>query len=161
MAISTELEPVCREEGRRADLVQHPVLNGIDFVEYQRRPLAADKFVLIVTFIKALPDPPHSDPDGAYGLTQPVNIGLITIHGGKRIVNIRALSAQRVGGRLEIALSGEGDFSNYELALGWRLQPDGTYAQQIAALDVQFSRARINFKAGCPTDFDCREVTPC
>ena len=161
MAVSTELEPVCREELRRAALLQHPVLNGIDFVEYQRRPLAPDKFVLVVTFLKPLPDPPHSDPDGAYGLTQPVNIGLITVQGGTRIVNIRALSAQLVGGRLEIALSGEGDFSDYELALGWRLQPDGSYAQQIAALDVQFSRARVNFKAGCPTDFDCREITPC
>lgn len=161
MAISTELEPVCREERRRAALIQHPVLNGIDFVEYQRRPLATDKFVLVVAFLKPLPDPPHSDPDGAYGLTEATNIGLITIHGGTRIVNIRASSAQLVSGRLEIALSGEGDFSEYELALGWRLQPDGTYAQQIAALDVQFSRARINFKAGCPTDFDCRVVTSC
>ena len=55
-------------------------------------------------------------------------------------------------------MSEEGDFSDYVLALGWRLQPDGTFQQQIPALDVQFSSRRINFKAGCPIDFDCREV---
>ena len=161
MAVSTEIEPRCREALRRGAIVEHPTLNGIDFVEYQRRPLAVEKFVLVVNFIKPLPDPPNSDPDGAYGLTDPANIGLITVFGGTRIVNIRATSAQLVGDTLEIGLTGEGDFSIYELALGWSLQPDGSYAQQIAALDVQFSRAPVNFKAGCPTDFDCREVVPC
>jgi hypothetical protein len=150
MAVFTEIEPRCREPLRRGD-----------FVEYQRRPQAVEKLVLVVTFIKPLPDPPHSDPDGAYGLTNPANLGLITLSGGTRIVNIRATSVQLVSGTLEIGLTGEGDFSIYELALGWSLQPDGSFEQQIAALDVQFSRAPVNFKAGCPTDFDCREVVPC
>ena len=161
MAVSTEIMPRCRESLRRGAVLEHPTLNGIDFVEYQRRPLSVEKFVLVVTFIKPLPDPPNSDPDGAYGLTDPTNIGLITISGGTRIVNIRPTTAQLAGGRLEIGLTGEGDFSIYELALGWSLQPDGSYAQQIPELDVQFSKAPVNFKAGCPTDFDCREVVPC
>ena len=58
-------------------------------------------------------------------------------------------------------MSEEGDFATYVLALGWSLQPDGTYQQQIPALDVQFSIAAINFKASCPTDFDCRELKIC
>ena len=145
--------PGCK---RRADILAHPVLNGIDFVEYERRPLAIHQHVLVVTFLKPLPDPPHSDPDGAYGLTLPANLGLVIIQGGTRIVNIRPRQVSLVGGRLEIAVSEEGDFSTYVLALGWSLQPDGTFQQQIPALDVQFSIAPINFKAGCPTDFDCR-----
>lgn len=152
---------VCRDVQRRADIMAHPVLNGIDFVEYERRPLAVHERVLVVTFLKPLPDPPHSDPDGAYGLTLPANLGLIIIQGGTRIVNIRPVAAALVGDKLEIVVDEEGDFSNYTLALGWSLQPDGTYQQQIAALDVQFSIASINFKAGCPTDFDCRQLQVC
>lgn len=156
-----ELGPICRDAKRRADILAHPVLNGIDFVEYERRPLAIHKHVLLVTFLKPLPSPPHSDPDGAYGLTLPANLGLVIIQGGTRIVNIRPLQASLVGNRLEIAVSEEGDFSTYVLALGWRRQPDGTFQQQIPALDLQFSIAPINFKAGCPTDFDCRELQIC
>ena len=161
MPTLVELGPICRDAKRRADILTHPVLNGIDFVEYERRPLAIHKQVLVVTFLKPLPDPPHSDPDGAYGLTLPANLGLVIIQGGTRIVNIRPLEASLVGSRLEIAVSEEGDFSTYVLALGWSLQPDGTFQQQIPALDVQFSIAPINFKAGCPTDFDCRELQIC
>jgi len=161
MVTITGLGPICRDAKRRADILAHPVLNGIDFVEYERRPLAIHKQVLVVSFLKPLPDPPHSDPDGAYGLTLPANLGLVIIQGGTRTVNIRSLAASLVGDRLEIAVSEEGDFSTYVLALGWRLLPDGTFQQQIPALDVQFSTAPINFKAGCPTDFDCRELKIC
>jgi len=161
MPTIVELGPICRDAKRRADVLTHPVLNGIDFVEYERRPLAIHKQVLVVTFLKPLPDPPRSDPDGAYGLTLPANLGLVMMQGGTRIVNIRPLAASLVGSRLEIAVSEEGDFSTYVLALGWSLQPDGTFQQQIPALDVQFSIAPINFKAGCPTDFDCRELQIC
>jgi len=161
MTTIVELGPICRDAKRRADILTHPVLNGIDFVEYERRPLALHTHVLVVTFLKPLPDPPRSDPDGAYGLTLPVNLGLVIIQGGTRIVNIRPLQVSLVGSTLEIAVSEEGDFSTYVLALGWSLQPDGTFQQQIPALDVQFSIAPINFKAGCPTDFDCRDLQIC
>ena len=161
MPTIVEFGPVCRDAKRRADILAHPVLNGIDFVEYERRPLAIHPRVLVVTFLKPLPDPPHSDPDGAYGLTLPANLGLIILQGGTRIVNLRPVQATLAGDKLEIAVSEEGDFSTYTLALGWSLQPDGTFQQQIPALDVQFSIAPINFKAGCPTDFDCRELKVC
>jgi hypothetical protein len=156
-----EIGPICRDVQRRADIQAHPVLNGIDFVEYERRPLAPNPHVLIVTFLKPLPDPPHSDPDGVYGLTQPAQLGLVIVQGGTRIVNIRPLEVALVSGRLEITVSEEGDFSIYHLALGWKLLPDGTFQQQIAALDLQFSIAPIHFKAGCPVDFDCRDAEVC
>lgn len=161
MATLDVLGPSCRDALRRGTLLAHPVLNGIDFIEFERRPLAVFKYVLVVTFLKPLPDPPRSDPDGAYGLTLPTNLGLITLQGGTRIVNLRPLQAQLVGGKLEIAVSEEGDFSSYLLGLGWKLQPDGNWLQQIPELDVQFSIAPVSFKAGCPTDFDCRDVHPC
>src|SRR5215204_4328579 len=94
-----EFGSVCRDAQRRADILAHPVLNGIDFVEFERRPLAIHKHVLVVTFLKPLPDPPHSDPDGAYNLTLPSNLGLIIIQGGTRIVIIRPLEATLVADR--------------------------------------------------------------
>ncbi len=162
MATLVELGPVCRDAQRRADVLEHPDLNGIDFVEYERRPLGPFPYVLVVTFLKPLPDPPHSDPDGAYGLTLPQNLGLVVLQGGTRVVGIRPLRVTLVGARLEIAVSEEGDFSDYQVGLGWERQPDGTFQQKIPALDLQFSVARVNFKAGCPVDFDCppREICP-
>jgi hypothetical protein len=156
-----EIGPACRDAQRRADILDHPVLNGIDFVEYERRSLPQPPHVLVVTFLKSLPDPPRSDPDGAYGLTLPANLGLVLIQGGSRIVGIRPQQVSLVNGRLEIAVSGEGDFSDYVLALGWRRQPDGEFLQEIPALDIQFSIAPINFKAGCPVDFDCHRPVLC
>src|SRR5262245_9411737 len=156
-----EIGPVCRDALRRAAILEHPVLNGIDFMEYERRPLALNPHVLVVTFLKPLPDPPNSNPDGSYGLTLPANLSLITVQGGTRIVGIVPLQATLVGNQLEIAVSEEGDFSTYNLALGWKLQPDGTWKQTITALDLQFSIAPINFKAGCPVDFDCRQPQVC
>ncbi|HEY5912271.1 MAG TPA: hypothetical protein VJA21_16840 [Verrucomicrobiae bacterium] len=158
-----ELGPVCRDAQRRADILAHPVLNGIDFVEYERRPVPAHPHVLVVHFLKPLPNPPHSNPDGAYGLTQPAGMGRILIQGGTRIVNIRPIpgAVTLAGSTLEIPVTEEGDFSTYVLALGWALQPDGSFQQEIAALDPQFSIHPVNFKAGCPTDFDCRALKIC
>jgi hypothetical protein len=46
-----QLEPVCTDERRRADILAHPTLNGIDFVEYQHGP----PHLLVVTLPKAAP----------------------------------------------------------------------------------------------------------
>ena len=154
-----ETGPICRDTQRRAAILDHPVLNGIDFVEYERRPLP-NPHVLVVTFLKPLPDPPNSDPDGAYGLTLPANLSLITVQGGTRVVGIVPLQATVVGNQLEIAVSEEGDFSTYYLALGWKFE-DGKWNRELTTLDPQFSIAPINFKAGCPMDFDCRQSQVC
>ena len=65
--MSTTLEPsatiVCVDPHRRADILAHPTLNGVDFIEYDRRP--GPQYVVVVHFIKPLPDPPNSAPDGA------------------------------------------------------------------------------------------------
>jgi len=44
---------VCRDEARRADVKEHPTLNGIDFVEYERR--ARYRNMSGGNFLKALP----------------------------------------------------------------------------------------------------------
>lgn len=161
MASIFELGSVCRDEARRADVKEHPTLNGIDFVEYERRA-AIPQHVLVVTFLKPLPDAADPNPDGAYGLTLAANLNRITIFGGTRIVNIRPVGpVQRVGDKLEIPVSEEGDFSIYQLGLGWTRQSDDSFQQLIPEMDIQFSVAPVNFKAGCPTDFDCRPLAQC
>ncbi|MGD9361141.1 MAG: putative baseplate assembly protein [Desulfobacterales bacterium] len=152
-------KPSCRDPQRMADIKAHPVLNGIDFVEYEHRPLSIRPHVLVVTFLKDLPDPPHSDPDGAYGLT--THPEQIHIDGGTRIVDIRVRGAQPAANRLEIEVDQAGDFSEYQLSLGWRLETDGTWIQAISALDPLFSRTVFSFKADCPSEFDCRQEQFC
>jgi hypothetical protein len=154
-----KFEPSCRDSHRRADILAHPILNGIDFVEYEHRPSTLQPYVLVVTFLKDLPDPPHSGLDGAYDLT--TQIEHIHIDGGTRIVNIRVLGAQLVSSRLEIEVDQPGDFSEYQLSLGWTLQPDGTWIQAISELDPRFSCATFSFKADCPSEFDCNREQIC
>ena len=155
----SKFEPSCRDPQRRADILAHPSLNGIDFVEYEHRPGDPRPHVLIVTFLKDLPDPPYSGLDGAYGLT--TQIERIRIDGGTRIVNIRVLSAQLVSNRLEIEADQAGDFSEYQLSLGWTRQTDGTWVQAISEIDPRFSCATFSFKAECPSEFDCRQEQIC
>ncbi len=152
-----ELSPVCRDLKRRADILAHPSLNGIEVVEYEFRESDPHPHILVVHFLKPLPDP--AGPDGAFGLT--TNPELVKIAGGTRIVDLRVLGVKRVGERLEIAVDQAGDFSAYWLLLGWQRQPDGAWLQVIPALEQHFSKAPVNFRVSCPVDFDCREEVVC
>ncbi len=144
---------VCRDEQRRADILSHPTLNGIDFVEFVHPD------VVVVHFLKPLPSPPQSDPDGAYGLT--THPEQVVIVGGTRIVGIKALQVELVDDHLEIQVNQAGDFSDYEFLLGYERQDDGSLLRVVKDLDEVFSRTLISFKAGCPVDFDCRKVEIC
>jgi hypothetical protein len=150
----------CRDEQRRGDILKHPALNGIDFVEYEFQPPASASappgHVLHVHFLKPL-------PVGAYGLTAETNRILVQVLGGTRVVGIRVIDVKLGATQplLDISVDREGDFSNYTLLLGWRRQPDGSWERAIADLDPQFSVATVNFRATCPVDFDCRNVVPC
>jgi hypothetical protein len=157
--LTLDKEPVCRDAQRRADLLAHPVLNGIDFVEYVQRPLDPHPHVLVVHFLKDLPDIPHSDPDGAYDLTN--HPEWVRLRGGTRIVGLKVLSVTLAAPYLEIAVDAQGDFSRYWLSLGWSLQPDGGLQRQTPALDTHFSRAPVDFRIDCPSEFDCRHEDYC
>jgi hypothetical protein len=119
----------------------HP-LNGIDFVEYRRDPAApaGRRNVLDVTFFKALPNPLPFDRKSC---------GVI---GGVRVVGIKVLDVEPDPGdaaRVRVFVDREGDFSVYFLRI----------AQ--AGIDDERSEARFSFKAGCPTEFDCRPQGEC
>ncbi len=132
------------EEDQRSDVLRaaaHP-LNGIDFVEYRRAPLApvGRRNVLDVNFFKALPNPLPFDENSC------------SVIGGVRVVGIKVLAVEADPGdaaRVRVFVDQEGDYSTYFLRI------------EDASIDDERSEARFSFKAGCPTEFDCRPLTEC
>jgi hypothetical protein len=148
MTIDVRDETVCEDEQqRRADVLAHPTLNGIDYLEVD----AADHRKLSVFFLKPVPPANAAnpaDPDDAYGLS--ADPSRATISGGARIVGLEAVSITRQpDGHLELLVSAGGDFSFYTLTL------------DAPALDPVLRRTRFSFMAACPTDFDCRPRHVC
>jgi hypothetical protein len=124
-----EEQVVCADERlRRAVVVGHPTLNGLDFVEVD----AVDLALLHVYFLNDL-------PPNAYGFENEPD--RITVEGGTRIVGVRVLSADRIDDRrLDVRVDRVGDFSPYVLEVD---EDD---------LDRRFRRLVFSFRAGCPVD---------
>ncbi|RXF74121.1 hypothetical protein [Hansschlegelia zhihuaiae] len=143
MAISTSGTIWCEDE-RRSGLIRAPAspVNGIDYVEYRRDMLAppARRHALEVTFLKAPPAGLDAAPEA------------FVVLGGARIVDVRTLSVEPDPGdplTIRVFLDREGDFSIYALSV----EPPW--------LDPERSQARFSFKAGCPSDLDCRRTVDC
>jgi len=143
--MSLDSELVCRDERRKALLLEHPQLNGIDYVEYDEFPALpkTQRYRLAITFVKAPPP----------GLTA----ASVSIAGGVRNTSIQPLPLPLVAApsppnpphTLFVQLDGSGDFSDY------------TVTVRHTDLDGPLAHAPFSFKAGCPTDLDCRSVRPC
>ena len=73
----------------------------------------------------------------------------LTIQGGVRIRNIQVLGVNFVTDHVEVSVSEPGDFSDYTLGIS---DP---------AMDIFYAQVQFNFKAGCPSRFDCRPVQIC
>lgn len=149
--ILAALGPGCRDAERRGLLEKQTVLNGVDFVEFE---IKAGAFLLHVHFI-------HPLPAGAYGLI--ADPSPIHIHGGTRIVGVTVKKAVAASGPeiLDVEVDQQGDYSPYLLTIGWTRADDGLWTYAFAALDRLFSVAPINFRPGCPIDFDCAPVEHC
>ncbi len=142
---------VCDESLRRALIEKDPQLNGIDYVEVVTHPEADNERLLQVFFIA-------KDPANVVGQTNLILLmnklaatpQEITISGGVRIRNIQVLGVTFASDHIEVRVSEPGDFSDYTLTI---TDP---------AVDIFYSQVQFNFKAGCPTHFDCRggEICP-
>ena len=55
----------------------------------------------------------------------------------------------------------QGDFSPYLLSLGWSQVDSGAWAFGLPGIDRLFSVAPVNFRPGCPADFDCLDDSTC
>ncbi|EHK64585.1 putative baseplate assembly protein [Achromobacter arsenitoxydans] len=82
----------------------------------------------------------------------------VRIEGGARIRGI-ALAADPVlsGNEIRLTVDKAGDFSWYTLALVNPADPDAP----APGFDLCLSTIEINFKAGCPSEFDCADVHAC
>jgi hypothetical protein len=142
--VTSLMEPMqCGDERRNAALLDasHP-LNGVDYVEYRRDtgvvPGDPHEHRLEVTFLK----PP--DPTLVASSFQLV--------GGVRIVGVQVTEIEPATGnplRLFLYVDRRGDFSTYYLHVDH------------PSIDDHRSDAAVDFRAGCPTEFDCRPRVDC
>jgi hypothetical protein len=120
---------------RRAQVLQSPSFNGIDFVE-----VADDaETTLRVHFLNAI---------------KPAGLISATITGGERIPSVRVgpvtdadwslVDSHRV---LTLRVAAPGDFSEYTLTIASSRRDSG--------LDPYLSTSAFSFKARCPSDLDC------
>jgi hypothetical protein len=123
---------VCDDAARRALLLAHPTLNGIDFVEVPPESLDAQRFVR-VHFLKSPP------PDGLVGHPE-----RFAVDGGVRVRELRVLDVKTEDGHLVVEVDRAGDFSTYTLRV------------DSADLDPAYAAVDFSFKAGCPSRFDCK-----
>jgi hypothetical protein len=148
------LGPSCRDSGRRARLLAQTALNGVDFIEFEEL-IGPPRHVLHVHFLLDL-------PAGAYGL--PLDPTKLHVHGGTRIVGIAVTKVTASAGDpkvLDVEVDQQGDFSPYLLSIGWTRDDAGVWRYDFDPIDRPFSVALINFRPGCPIDFDCAPLKDC
>ena len=118
------------------------VLNGIDFLEVED-----GQTILAVTFVRDLAIVPGT----------PLTAANVEIRGGVRVKNPRVIHVGQSGDTLMVTVATPGDFSPYTLRLVQSAAgddpPDG--------IDPQLAEIEFFFKAGCPSDFDCRVEESC
>ena len=144
------LGPSCRDNARRQLLLAQNVLNGIDYVEFEMVGVTPTLHVHCLNAV----------PAGAWGLA--VDPSPIEVHGGARIVGVKVLSAVVAGTQLlDLVVDQQGDFSPYLLTIGWGRADAGNWVYAFPDLDRLFSVAPVNFRPGCPIDFDCKPGEDC
>ena len=140
----------CSQKNRRALVLDHPTLNGIDYLEVCSTEPGCDCGKLLnVTFLKDVRSLNLSTTQikltgGASNLTQ------------VSIASLQPISADNPK-LLTIELNQPGDFSTYTLAL----IADAATADPPVGIDPQLATMDFSFKANCPTASDCLATTCC
>jgi hypothetical protein len=141
----------CCDERRRRAILEHPTLNGIDFLEVlddASLPNNQRQRTLFVHFIKPLaPNALSADN--------------LRIEGGERIPYIAVTNASIGAGNdadvFIVNVNAPGDFSFYTLRLV-RNANDSTPPDRF---DPQRAAVEFSFKVECGTDFDCAPQNDC
>ncbi len=139
----------CTVDGRRPVVRKSPHSGGIDYVEVSGNGLTLEVF-----FLGRAP--------------ASLTTANVQISGGRRIRNIRATNVRihrqtdlTLDDWLEVTVDQTGDFSDYTLKLV-ELDAHGDPSHKhLAGLDPLYSSATFNFKAGCPSDLDCKPAQSC
>jgi hypothetical protein len=139
----------CADDRRREDVREAPLF-GLDFVEVTD----ADQRRLEVFFLGRAP--------GAIATAN------VHITGGRRIRDVRAIDVHvhrqadpTLDDYLEVEVSQAGDASEYVLSLV-KLDDQGRQTDApMDGFDPGFASVCFTFKAGCPTDLDCKTPQVC
>src|SRR5215208_655539 len=137
MTIRRLRELFCDDEERRAQVLAHPTLNGIDYVEVSAASLNEQHFIHVF-FLKTPP------PAGLVDHPE-----LFRVEGGVRIRNIKVLRVTPLDEHLMVEVDRAGDFSTYTLLI------------TSGELDPAYTEVEFSFKAGCPSRFDCKPRLEC
>ncbi len=146
----------CCTERRRNAILEHPTLNGIDFLEVlddASLPNAQRQRTLFVHFIKPL-------------ASNELSADNVRIEGGERITNIAVTNASIGTGSdanvLTVNVNAAGDFSYYTLRL---IRGDENIAENDLSapdgIDPQRASVEFSFKVECGSDFDCAPQNDC
>ncbi|HET6485157.1 MAG TPA: hypothetical protein VFH83_01985, partial [Spirochaetia bacterium] len=137
-----------QDDARRGDLQQDPTLNGIDYLEVDTSPQGDNERVLRVHFLPDQSPAPQTKLDLLW--TDILSAGvMIDISGGTRIRNVQVIERHRVGDVLVLRVDLPGDYSDYTLTI------------DTDRLDPYYRQVVFNFKAGCPSRFDCKASEYC
>lgn len=136
---------LCGVDTARDDVAAHASLHGIDFLEIVTEPAVDNQRVLMVNFLTKS----GAGQIALETMLDELTIEDLSIAGGVRVRVIEILEVARAGNQLRIRVDQPGDFSDYTLTINH------------PALHPMYAAVRFNFKAACPSHFDCRADDSC
>jgi hypothetical protein len=138
----------CKDEQRR-DRVRQQSWNGLDYLE-----VSDDQRSLCVYFLGSVPDNIAKDN--------------VRIEGGQRIRDLQVTDVQpqiqddpTLDSYLKVFVDRAGDFSTYTLRLVKSELDDRGQLQPLDGFDPRYAQLQFSFKAGCPSDLDCKSQPVC
>jgi hypothetical protein len=138
---------ICKDEHRREDVREKLPLNGLDYLE-----VSEDQLTLSVYFLGKAPE--H------------IGAANVRIEGGRRMrdVAVREVHVHRnpnpqLDDRMEVTVDKPGDFSNYTLRLV--NDPRNPEDHLLENFDARYTELDFSFKAGCPSNLDCKTSDVC
>ncbi len=155
---------LCAVDTARDDIAANERVNGIDYVEVATQPAPDNQRVLRVSFI------PKATAAGRTNLqamldeiaSHPQRLRIV---GGVRVRDIAVTGVARVDETLRIEVATPGDFSDYSLVIDYAYEAGNASDFDVATappkLHPGYASVLFNFKAGCPSEFDCRDDSSC
>ncbi len=148
----------CAAEARRqavreaVDDQGNAFVNGMDFVEVVP---GSGQRTLELHFIHPLPGQSDAVPAAPVLGTANFKIRRQPSHTGQNVVAVDAVAVQE--NIATLSLDAAGDFAFYDLLLVANENTDSPPS----GFDPQLASLRFSFKAACPSDADCRELSIC
>ncbi|HTG33543.1 MAG TPA: putative baseplate assembly protein [Thermoanaerobaculia bacterium] len=140
---------ICNDERRRHDVRKAKDWNGLDYLE-----VGEDQQTVTLYFLDKAPT----------GL-QPENIVIEPCGGGRpvRVVDLQCcrMEDEERDDCLHLRLDGIGGFSPYRLCLRETDEQGRPTSRPFPGIDPRYACLDLDFKIGCPSDFDCREEPHC